>query len=158
MPVPLVTNSVRDATTADVTLTVTVAAFDGAADYRDAGCDCGLGYKIYYQTVGRGGMAPVDRIDGWIEATSVTGGAQAMTAFGSTTDVVVDCDPALQQDLYIATMFVEENGLVGGNVSANSLLMPCGANLAEPDRPDRSRGRSADAPRGRDNNRGQRDR
>ncbi len=88
-------------------------------------------------------------------------GAQPVTPFGGGTsqlDLLVDCNPTLEQDIYLTTVLVEPGGLVGENVSGNSLRLECGANLAEPERPDRERGRSADAPRGRGNNRGQRDR
>ena len=158
-PVPEVTASERDPDTGDVTLMVTAANITGTpADYRDTGCDCNLGFLVYQQIVGRGGMAPVDRIDGWTPATDLTGGVQVPTALGGVATVKVDCDLAVQQDMYLGIMLVEENGLVGGNVSANSFRIECGAQLAEPNRPDRERGRSADAPRGRDENRGQRER
>jgi hypothetical protein len=160
IPAPAVTMSARDEVTADVTLMVDGGSL-AAADFRDAGCDCGVGYIVYQMIVGRGGMAPTDRSisrGGWMPAMSATGGNQTPTAFGQTATVVVDCDPALQQDLYIATSIVDSNGYATDIVSANSLRIECGAQLAEPNRPDRDRGRSADAPRGRDNNRGQRDR
>jgi hypothetical protein len=160
IPAPAVTMSERDVVTGDVTLMVDGGSLAGA-DYRDAGCDCGVGYIVYQQIVGRGGMAPIDRTitpSTWIPAPSATGGPQAATPFGQQASVRVDCDPAVQQDLYLATAIVEANGLITNNLSANSFRIECGANLAEPNRPDRDRGRSGDAPRGRDNNRGQRDR
>jgi hypothetical protein len=84
---------------------------------------------------------------------------QVLTAFGASasTMIKVDCDPALQQDIYLAMVITEEGGLLAGNVSANSFRIECGANLAEPNRLDRGNGRSADAPRGRDDNRGRKD-
>ena len=159
-PVPEVTMSERDPASGDVTMMINVGSLAGS-DYRDAGCDCGLGYIVYQQIVGRGGMAPMDRsirAGGWIPAPSATGGAQAVNDFGAQASIKVDCDPAVQQDIYLATALVDENGLVTDNVSGNSFRIECGANLAEPNRPDRDRGRSGDAPRGRDNNRGQRER
>lgn len=159
-PVPEVTMSERDAATGDVTMMINVGSL-AASDYRDAGCDCGLGYIVYQQIVGRAGMAPIDRTitpDTWIPAPSATGGVQAMNEIGAQASIKVDCDPAVQQDIYLATALVDENGLVTANVSGNSFRIECGANLAEPNRPDRDRGRSDDAPRGRDNNRGQRER
>jgi len=165
IPAPAVTASGRDVVSGDVTLTVDGGSL-AAADYRDAGCDCGVGYVVYQQIVGRGGMAPIDRSiasGAWIPAPSSTGGTQLVNDFGTPTDITVDCDPALQQDLYLATAIVEKAadgtiGLITDNVSQNSFRIECGANLAEPNRPDRGRGRSADAPRGRGNNRGQRER
>jgi hypothetical protein len=159
-PAPQVTMSERDATSGDVTMMINVGGL-GAADFRDAGCDCGLGYVVYQQIVGRGGMAPIDRsIRGgsWIPAPSATGGAQAVNDFGTQASIRVDCDPAVQQDIYLATALVDANGYMTDNVSGNSFRIECGANLAEPNRPDRDRGRSGDAPRGRGDNRGQRDR
>ena len=159
-PVPEVTRSERNESNADVTMDVLVGSL-AAADYRDPGCDCALGYIVYQQIVGRGGAAPTDRTitpTSWIPAPSETGGVQTPTAFGAQATITVDCDPAVQQDIYLATAIVDTNGMVTDNVSANSFRIECGANLAEPSRPDRSRGRSGDAPRGRGNNRGQRER
>jgi hypothetical protein len=159
-PIPEVVMSERDPASGDVTMMINVGGL-GAADYRDAGCDCGLGYVVYQQIVGRGGMAPIDRsirAGGWIPAPASTGTAQPVNAFGTQASIKVDCDPAVQQDLYLATALVDVNGYRTDNVSGNSFRIECGANLAEPNRPDRDRGRSADAPRGRDNNRGQRER
>jgi hypothetical protein len=92
--------SERDVVTGDVTLMVDGGSLAGA-DYRDAGCDCGVGYIVYQQIVGRGGMAPIDRTitpSTWIPAPSATGGPQAATPFGQQASVRVDCDPAVQQD------------------------------------------------------------
>ena len=158
-PAPQVLSSSRDLATADVTMTVAVDDITGmGADYRDAGCDCALGFLVYQQVVGRG-VVPADRAigSGWTAALNATGGAQAVNPFGAGTaqaDILVPCDAALDQDIYLSTVIVEAGGLVGGNVSGNSFRVECGANLAEPEREDRGRGRSADAPRGRDNNRG----
>jgi hypothetical protein len=103
----------------------------------------------------------------WVEAAAPTGGQQPITSLSAgraTANVTVSCDPGLEQDLYLATALMAEEGpggigLGGGNVSTSSFRVECGANYAEPNRPDR--GRSGDAPRGRDENRGrgqQRDR
>jgi hypothetical protein len=159
-PVPEVTMSERDPASGDVTMMVNVGSL-AAADYRDAGCDCEVGYIVYQQIVGRGGMAPIDRTitpSTWIPAPSATGGVQAVNDFGTQASIKVDCDPAVQQDIYLATAIVDANGMMTSNVSGNSFRIECGANLAEPNRPDRDRGRSADAPRGRGNNRGERER
>jgi hypothetical protein len=186
IPKPEVTLSERDPASGDVTLTINVPDITGtAADYREAGCDCGIGFLVYQQIVGRGGAAPTNRSVctpeavqlpasdpgflaactaaglNWIPAPSATGEAQQPTPFTGgrvSTSIKVDCDPATQQDVYLSTVLVEPSGLAGGNGSANSFRIECGANLAEPERPDRGRGRSGDAPRGRGENRGQRDR
>jgi len=159
-PAPQVITSNRDLASADVTMTVAVDDITGlAADYRDGGCGCALGFLVYQQVVGRG-FVPIDRsigTGGWAPALNSAGGVQLVTDFGAgtaQTDILVDCDAALDQDIYLSTGIVEAGGLVGGNVSGNSFRVECGANLADPERLDRGRGRSADAPRGRDNNRG----
>lgn len=179
IPTPAVTMSERDAA-GNVTFTVDVPGIPAAADYRDPSCECNLGFLVYAQVVGRGGMAPAGRractpqdvqlpasdpgfdaacqtagLD-WQPAKSPTGGAQTPTPLSAgraSTSVTVSCDPALQQDLYLSTALVDTNsGLVGPNVSTNSFRVECGANLAEPGR--RDPGKSGDAPRGRDQNRG----
>jgi hypothetical protein len=93
----------------------------------------------------------------WIPAEGAGGGAQAVTPIADQAMVTVSCDPAVQSDLYLSTAFVAAaaGGISGPNSSNNSFRLECGANVVEdPTRPDRNQGRSDDAPRGRDDNRG----
>ena len=97
--------------------------------------------------------------DCWDIAAATDGGAQPVTPANgqkAVAQVQVDCDETFDEDLYLSTLLVVDpasaGGFSGGNVSQDSFLVECGANLADPNRPDR--GRDADAPRGRGNNRG----
>ena len=163
-PRPEVVTSDRDPTSTDITLQIHVADIagdpSGRGDYRDPGCDCNVGYLIYQQVVGQGGFAPTDRniASGW-ELATLPAAPATQYEFGDPDPmIIIDCNPALSEQVYLATALVEQGGLVGANVSENSFTIECDSQLAEPNRPDRGRGRSSDAPRGRDNNRGQRDR
>lgn len=106
----------------------------------------------------------------WVPAANVDGTAQPTTPFSAgraTAGVSVDCgDPALGYDVYLATSLGASGegpaGLQLSNVSQSSFQVKCGNyQLAEPNRPQRPEatpGRSGDAPRGRDSNRGNRER
>ena len=149
---------------ADGSLNIQVGVADiatSAADYRDPGCDCNIGYLIYQQLVGTGGLAPTDRnlaTGGWTLSTLPADPATQYEFGDPPPTINVACTAGQSEEVYLAIALVEEGGLVGLNVSENSFRVECDSTLAEPSRPDRGdeRGRSADAPRGRGNNRGQR--
>lgn len=169
LPRPNITGSTRvDADLAIINFSVDIGTLPPAAIQQKGGCDCGIGYQVYSYRTGRGGMAPTNRssfcttpgqLDCWDLAAGTDGGPQPVTPANgqkAVSQVQVDCNEAAQEDLYLATMLVLDpasaGGFSGGNVSQNSFLVECGANLAEPNRPDR--GRDDEAPRGRGNNRG----
>jgi len=91
-------------------------------------------------------------------ATDSVGGSQPVTPAGGTAQIRVDCDPGVENDLYLATQLVGNagGGMAGPASSSNSFRVECGANVVDndPSRPDRDNGQSGDAPRGRDNNKG----
>ncbi|HXV77634.1 MAG TPA: hypothetical protein VD788_15075 [Candidatus Polarisedimenticolaceae bacterium] len=185
IPTPSVAMSERDDATGDVLFSVNVPALPAAGDYRQDGCHCDLGFRVYAQLTGREGAPPAGRrscsptdyqndaaFDGtaasirqvcqgrglnWIPAQAAAGGPQAPTPFGQTATVRVDCDPAVQSDVYLSTEIVGDSvGVMSGrHVSGNSFRVECGANVVDdPTRPDRDQGQSDEAPRGRDENRG----
>jgi hypothetical protein len=166
---PNITGSTRvDEALAIVNFSVDVGALPASAIQQKGGCDCLIGYQVYSYRTGRGGLAPTGRssfctapgqTDCWDLAAGTDGGAQPVTPANgqkAVAQVQVDCDEAAQEDLYLSTMLVLDpgsaGGFSGGNVSQNSFLVECGANLAVPNRQDR--GRSDEAPRGRGNDRG----
>lgn len=183
IPQPSVSMSERDGATSDVLFEVGIPAIPAAGDYRDPQCGCDVGFRVYSQLVGREGMppagrttctpqdyenspdfpvVPVDQICAglglnWVPATDAAGEAQPVTPIGGNAMVRVDCDPAVANDLYLSTQLVgaSAGGMAGANGSSNSFRVECGANVVDdPTRPDRDSGRSDDAPRGRDDNRG----
>jgi hypothetical protein len=97
----------------------------------------------------------------WIPAADPAGADQPTTPVDQGTMVRVDCDPTVATDLYLGTQLTGPvpggSGMGGQFGSANSTRIFCGDNsnvVTDPTRPDRNEGRSDDAPRGRDENRG----
>lgn len=137
IPAPRITNSVRNVATADVTLQVTHLPLSGGTYPLDGCGTCLAGFKVYGQIVARGAAAPTERDTGWTELTDGAGSAQPVTPFNGTANVRADCDPALNQDLYLSIVLVGEGAtpFTTAHVSENSTLVSCGATLANPDGP-----------------------
>ena len=153
IPRPRITTSTRNPSTGDVTLTVSHLPISGGTYPLDGCGTCLQGFQVYGQIVPRGSAAPTERDTGWTLLTDGNGNAQPITALDGTASVRADCDPALNQDLYLSVVLVGEGAtpFTTAHVSENSTLVHCGATLANPDapgnrpsdpRPDRGRDRS----------------
>lgn len=154
-PVPqaLITSSARDVATGDVTLSVGLRNSDGNPDsaaegvYSFDGCPSGLqGFKIFGAIVPRGATPTPGQ---FVELPRADGTAQGTTGFGAQVAVRGDCNPASEQDLFLAVKVIGEGPTpFTTGTSGASARVPCGANLATPGRgkgddprPDRGRDR-----------------
>ncbi len=137
IPRPVITASSRNPATGDVTFTVTHGTLTGGTFPKDDCGTCLSGFRIYGQVVARGAAAPTARSTGWVPLTDAAGNPQPTTALNGSTSVRADCDPALNQDLYIAVAIVGEGAtpFITTHVSQNSTLVHCGATFADPDEP-----------------------
>jgi hypothetical protein len=156
IPAPVITGSVRDVATNNVTLTVNLPA-PAAGDYSQDGCGCGpVGYKVLQAKVLRLDAPPSNRDlaqGGWSELTLPDGTTpQGVTPFGGAgVDLSSNCG-ATDEDVYVTTQLVFDSGFATDVVSENSLRIECGPNLANPsdDRPRPGSDRPGrDRPRGR---------
>lgn len=153
VPTPKVNTSARDTVSGDVTLSVGLKGGDGNPDspaegvYTIAadGCGSGLaGFRVFGAVVPRNGTPNQAQ---FVQLPRADGTAQVTTPFGGQVAVKADCNPALDQDLYLATQVVGEGAtpFTALFLSGRSTRVPCGANLADPGergddpRPDRGR-------------------
>ena len=154
IPAPTIVRNTLDVTTADMTFEVMAAAPVGGNFVKD-GCACDVGFRVYGNVMDRGTGPPTSRSAGWVPLPAPGGGAQPVTAHGGTAMAVADCDPTVEQDLYLGVVFAGTDGFETAVVSANSTLVPCGANMADPGRPGcgGKRGTDPRPDRGRDRDR-----
>jgi len=124
VPVPFFTASSRVGET--ITVTVRVDA-DPTADYQLGTCDCVSGYELYSQSSTGGPPTDRDVTAGW---TLVPGQPAAGTPFGQTFEFGITC--AGNEDVYLATRIVGDQGFSTGQLSANSAEVECEPGLADP--------------------------
>jgi len=158
MPKPLITQSVRDIATGDVTVAVGAAGIpDTPAEgvYAGGGCaPCLAGFRVWGAVVPRGATPTAGQ---FVElpqacATPPCTTPQVNTPFTGQVSVRADCNAASDQDLFLALQLVGEGS--GANPFKSTFLsgasgrVPCGSNLATPGRgkgddprPDRGRDR-----------------
>jgi hypothetical protein len=141
VPVPNIDGSIRNPSTFDVTLQVSVDA-PAEGVYLADGCACGPeGWQIYQQILPRGSQPPDDRATGWELMTLPGGVIQGVNAFGAQINVESLCG-ASNTDVYLATKLVFESGFSdasSGNAdyfSGDSTRIECGPQLAEPQDPE----------------------
>ncbi len=137
VPRPLIVSSVRNASSGDVTFQVFHTPLSGGTYQKDSCGTCLQGYKVFGQIVPRGSAAPTARSAGWTELSDATGATQPITPLGSNAPVRAECNPTLNQDLYLAIALVGEGAtpFLTPHVSKNSTLVHCGQTLANPERP-----------------------
>ena len=153
VPKPLVTQSVRDQLTGDVTATVGLANSDGNPNtpaegvYSFDGCPSGLqGFRVFGAVVPRGATPSPGQ---FVELPRADGSPQGNNGFGSQVSVRADCNPGSEQDLYLATKVIGEGATpFATGTSGAHTRVPCGSNMATPGRgkgddprPDRGRDR-----------------
>ena len=156
IPRPLITSSVRDTLSGDVTLSVgagNAGIPDSAAEgvYTSDSCGTGLqGFRVFGAVVPRGGSPTPGQ---FVELPRADGSPQGNTGYGAQVAVKADCNPASEQDLFLAVQMVGEGAtpFKSGVLSQPSGRVPCGSNLATPGRGDRGEDPRPD--RGRDQRR-----
>jgi hypothetical protein len=150
IPQPLITGSSRDTITGDVTVSVGVKGGDGNIDspaegvYAKSPCGTGLaGYRVLGSVVPRNGTPSPQS---FVQLPRADGTSQGTTGFGAQVAVRADCNPAADQDLYLALQIVGEGPtpFISQFPGRSATRVPCGSNMADPDsrqdpRPDRGR-------------------
>ena len=151
IPQPGITSSARDQVTGDVTVSVGLKGSDGNPDspaegvYALDGCGSGLaGFRVFGAVVPRNGTPTPGQ---FVLLPRADNTAQGTTPFGAQVAVRGDCNPALEQDLYLSAQVVGEGAtpFTAAFLGRSSVRVPCGSNMAEPGgrgedpRPDRGR-------------------
>jgi hypothetical protein len=146
MPRPVILNSVRQATTLDLCLTVTYPG-SPPADHTLGTCGgsgaCGpIGFQVVQMILPRGAVPPATRqAPAWTIMTLCDGSPQPITPIGATVDVLSPCG-ATNSDVYLAILLYFDNippHFTSPVVSGNSVRIECGPQLAEPEEPRRFR-------------------
>jgi hypothetical protein len=118
LPVPFIVGSQRNGNTISVTARVDA---DATADYQLGTCDCVSGYLLYSQS--SAGAPPTDRnvSAGWALVPSQP---PAGTPFDQTFQFDINC-AGTNEDVYLATQIVGDQGFATGLLSANSSRVEC---------------------------------
>ena len=135
-------NPAVDETVVDFTVVVSIPDNPSGGIYE--GCDCGpIGYKILEQIITGAGArlpanAPSDRASGWTPSVLSNGNPQSVTSLGTPTTVRTDYGNAEEAVYLTVELFFEPDifgneGYATSVVSANSVQVNCGVNLAHPD-------------------------